>query len=268
MNDIVTELSESVLRVELNRPAKKNAMTAAMYTQVAEILQEADQDPNVRAVLWHGAGDSFCAGNDVADFLSHPPSGPDSPQARLTQSLLHFGKPLVAAVQGRAVGGGTTMLTHCDVVLAGESALFQISFVDLALAPEFGSSFSLPARSGYLAAAEMILLGERISAARAAEFGLVTKVVPDAALLAEAQSVAAKLAAKPAESLRGAKRLLRQGALSGLTAAIKAEGEEFAARVTSPDAKEAFAAFLEKRQPRFAGVGPTASAPANASATR
>src|SRR5215470_755583 len=142
MNDIITELSDSVLRVQLNRPASKNAMTSAMYIALADVLNTAAKNDQVRVVLWHGAGDSFCAGNDVGDFLKNPPGPGDSPQAHLTKAFIAFGKPIVAAVQGAAVGGGTTMLTHCDFVYAGESARFQIPFVNLALVPEFGSSFS------------------------------------------------------------------------------------------------------------------------------
>src|SRR5258708_5539284 len=156
MNDIITEKSGSILRVQLNRPAKKNAMTSAMYITLAGLFDATAGDDQIRAVLWHGAGDSFCAGNDMADFLKNPPGPGDSPQARLIKALINFEKPLVAAVQGAAVGGGTTMLTHCDFVYAGESAKFQLPFINLALVPEFGSSYSIPARTGYLRAAELI----------------------------------------------------------------------------------------------------------------
>src|SRR6202161_4806074 len=141
--------------------------------------------PRTRARLscWHGAGDSFCAGNDVEDFLKNPPGPGESPQARLMNALNDFDKPLIAAVRGAAIGGGTTMLTHCDFVYAGESAKFQMPFINLALVPEFGSSWSIPARIGYLRAAELIQLGQRFDAQRAAELGLVTRVVPDDQLL-------------------------------------------------------------------------------------
>src|SRR5262245_43591988 len=143
MSDIITELTEGVLRVQLNRPEKKNVLTASMYTSLAEILANTDKDDAVRTVLWHGAGDSFCAGNDVKDFLNNPPGPQGSPQGRLTEAFISFEKPIVVAVQGVAVGGGTTMLTHCDFVYAGESAKFQTPFINLGLTPEFGSSFSL-----------------------------------------------------------------------------------------------------------------------------
>ena len=179
MNEIITERSGSVLRVQLNRPAKRNAMTSSMYVTLADIFNTAAKDEQTRVVLWHGAGDSFCAGNDVEDFLKNPPGPGESPQARLMHALLDFDKPLVAAVQGAAIGGGTTMLTHCDFVYAGESAKFQMPFINLAVVPEFGSSCTVPARIGHIRAAELILLGLPFDAKRAADLGFVTQVVAD-----------------------------------------------------------------------------------------
>jgi enoyl-CoA hydratase/carnithine racemase len=252
MTEIITELfPEGVLRVEMNRPDKKNAMTGAMYSRLAEVLAEADKDDKVRVVLWHGAGDAFTAGNDIVDFLENPPHGSDSPQSRLTAALIDFAKPLVAAVRGIAVGGGTTMLTHCDFVVAGESTRFQVPFINLALTPEFGSSFSIPARAGYLGAAQLYFLGEPFSASRAAELGLVTQVVPDADVLHIATATARKLAAKPAGALKAHKRLLKQASLGLVNAAVAAEEQEFGERVVSAEAKEAFSAFIEKRPPNF-----------------
>src|SRR5258706_9773893 len=149
MSDITTELSGSILRVQLNRPDKKNAMTSSMYVTLADLLNAAAKDEQIRVVLWHGAGDSFSAGNDVEDFLKNPPGPGESPQARLMNALINFDKPLVAPVQGAAIGGGTTMLTHFDFVYAGESAKFQMPFINLALVPEFGSSCPVPARIGH-----------------------------------------------------------------------------------------------------------------------
>jgi len=252
MSDINTERSGSVLQVELNRPAKKNALTAAMYTRLADIFNEATKDEGTRVVLWHGAGDAFSSGNDAGDFLKNPPGPGDSPQARLMDAFVRFEKPIVVAVRGAAVGAGTTMLTHCDIVYAGESAKFQLPFINLALVPEFGSSYSLPARIGYLRAAELFLLGEPFGAATAAELGLVTRVVPDEHLFATAMETANKLAAKPGGALRASKRLLKQGFIDEVKEAIKLEMREFSERVRSNDAKEAFTAFLEKRPPRFA----------------
>ena len=206
MSDIIKERSGSILRIQLNRPEKKNAMTVAMYATLADFLNEAARDDAIRAVLWHGAGDSFCAGNDVQDFLKNPPGPGQSSQARLMNALLNFQKPLVAAVQGAAIGGGTTMLTHCDFVYAGGSAKFQMPFVNLGVVPEFGSSYSIPMRIGHLRAAELILLGLPFNAARAAELGLVTRVVSDEELLATATETARKLAEKPIGALQACKR--------------------------------------------------------------
>ena len=254
MSDIVTEQSGGILRVELNRPAQKNAMTADMYTSLADTLRKAATDEAVRVVLWHGAGDAFCAGNDIGDFLKNPPGPGESPQARLMGALIGLEKPIVAAVQGAAIGGGTTMLTHCDFVYAGESAKFQMPFINLALVPEFGSSFSVPARVGHLRAAEIILLGEPFTAARAAELGLVTRVVPDRILLETATATVQKLSAKPSAALQACKRLIKGASISRLKEAVKIENQEFSERVRSAEAKEALSAFLEKRPPNFANT--------------
>src|SRR5712664_813415 len=251
MDDIITEHSGSVLRVELNRPTNRNAMTSSMYVALANIFNDAAKDERTRVVLWHGAGDSFCAGNDVEDFLKNPPGPGESPQARLMHALVDFDKPLVAAVQGAAIGGGTTMLTHCDFVYAGESAKFQMPFINLAVVPEFGSSCTVPARIGHIRAAELILLGLPFDARRAAELGLVTQVISDKDVLASATETAGKLAAKPAAALQASKRLMKQPFREQIKAAMKAENEEFSAQVRSEDAKEALTAFLEKRKPDF-----------------
>jgi enoyl-CoA hydratase/carnithine racemase len=251
MDEIITEYSDSILRVELNRPTKRNAMTSSMYVALAEILTGAAKDERTRVLLWHGAGDSFCAGNDVDDFLKNPPGPGESPQARLMNALIDFDKPLIAAVHGAAVGGGTTMLTHCDFVYAGESAKFQMPFINLALVPEFGSSCSVPARVGHLRAAELILLGLPFDAKRAVDLGLVTQVVSDQSLLTTATETARKLAAKPAGALEASKRLLKRSFREQIKAAMKAEMKEFSAQVRSEDAREALTAFLEKRAPDF-----------------
>jgi enoyl-CoA hydratase/carnithine racemase len=252
MDDIVTEQAGSILRVQLNRPTKRNAMTSAMYLALAGIFSEAANNEHTRVVLWHGAGDSFSAGNDLEDFLKNPPGPGNFPQARLMEALVNFDKPLVAAVHGAAIGGGTTMLTHCDFVYAGESTKFQMPFINLAVVPEFGSSYSVPARIGHLRAAELILLGGPFDARRAAELGLVTQVIPDKDVLARATETAGKLAAKPPRALQASKRLMKQPFREQIKAAMKAENEEFSAQVRSEDAKEAFTAFLEKRKPDFA----------------
>jgi enoyl-CoA hydratase/carnithine racemase len=251
MDDIVTEQAGSVLRIQLNRPTKRNAMTSAMYVALADLFNEAAKNENTRVVLWHGAGDSFCAGNDVGDFLKNPPGPGESPQSRLMDALVNFDKPVVAAVQGAAIGGGTTMLTHCDFVYAGESTQFQMPFINLAVVPEFGSSYSVPARIGHLRAAELILLGIPFNAEHAEQLGLVTQVIADQDVLPKATETAGKLAAKPARALQASKRLLKQPFREQIRAAMKAENEEFSALVRSDDAKEALSAFLEKRKPDF-----------------
>src|SRR5256714_3638656 len=254
MNDIVTEHSGSILRVELNRPQRKNAMTSAMYVTLAELLNDAAKDDQIRVVLWHGAGDSFSAGNDIQDFLKNPPGAGESPQARLIEALINFDKPIVVAVQGAAIGGGTTMLTHCDFVFAGETAKFRMPFIDLAVVPEFGTSYSVPARIGYLRAAELVLLGLPFDAKRAAELGLVTRVVADQQLLPTATAAAQQLAVKPPAALQSCKRLMRSSTRELLERAVRLENEEFSVRVRSAEAKEAFTAFIEKRKPDFEGI--------------
>jgi enoyl-CoA hydratase/carnithine racemase len=251
MDDILSERSGNILRIQLNRPSRKNAMTVAMYNTMADMLNDAANDNQIRVVLWHGAGDSFSAGNDIQDFLKNPPGAGESPQFLLANSLMNFDKPLIAAVQGVAIGGGTTLLTHCDFVYAGESAKFQLPFVNLGLVPEFGSTWSLPARSGYIRAAELIMLGMPFDARLAAEIGLVTSVVPDQTLLATATETAEKLVAKPPGALQACKRLMKRSQREQIEQAIKLENEEFASRVRSAEAKEAFTAFLEKRAPDF-----------------
>jgi enoyl-CoA hydratase/carnithine racemase len=255
MDEIITERTESILRIELNRPTKRNAMTSAMYVALAGIFDGAAKDGQTRVVIWHGAGDSFCAGNDIEDFLKNPPGPGESPQARLMEALLNFDKPVVAAVHGAAIGGGTTMLTHCDFIYAGESTKFQLPFINLAVVPEFGSSCSVPARIGHVRAAELILLGIPYDARRAAELGLVTQVVSDKDVLARATETAGRLAAKPAGAMQASKRLMKQPFREQIRAAMKAENQEFSAQVRSADAKEALTAFLEKRKPDFTKTG-------------
>jgi len=252
VNDIAAERLGNILSIQLDRPAKKNAMTSAMYIGLAELLDAAATDNQIRVVLWHAAGDSFSAGNDLDDFTNNPPGPGESPQARLIRTLINFEKPLVAAVQGAAIGGGTTMLAHCDFVYAAENAKFQLPFVNLGLVPEFGSSYLLPLRCGHLHAAELILLGYPFDASRAVNLGLVTQVVPEAQLLATATKTAWALAEKPAAALQASKRLIKQAFREPLEQAVKLENEEFAVRVRSDEAKAVIRAFFEKRRPASA----------------
>ncbi len=251
MSEIVTERSGSILSIQFNRPEKKNALTMSMYDTVAELLNAAAGDDGIRVVLLHGAGDSFSAGNDLGDFLKNPPKGYDSPQGRFIDALNNFDKPLIAAVHGAAIGSGTTMLTYCDFVYASEHTTFQMPFVNLALVPELGTSYSLPAQTGYIAAAELILLGLPFDARRAAELGVVTRVVPEPSLLSTAFETAHRLAQQPAGAVQASKRLMKRSSRDQTAAAAKIEIQEFVSRLQSADAKEALTAFFDKRKPDF-----------------
>jgi enoyl-CoA hydratase/carnithine racemase len=252
MNELLTERSGNILQVQFNRPAKKNAMTLAMYAGLANLLNEADKDETLKVVMLSGAGDCFTAGNDLEDFMKNPPGTGDSPQNQLISALINFSKPLVAAVHGVAIGGGTTILTHFDFVYAADDTKFQLPFINLAVVPEFGSSYSLPRQLGYLQAAELLMLGEPFSAARANQLGLLTAIVPASEVLARASEAAQKLARKPATALRACKDLLKQPEREQLKQSVARETEEFAARVRSAEANEAISAFFEKRAPDFA----------------
>ena len=258
MSEILTERSGSILRIQFNRPARKNAMTSSMYVTMAELLNAAVKDDQVNAVLWHGSGDSFCAGNDLEDFIKNPPGPGESPQSRLERALTNFDKPLVVAVHGAAIGGGTTMLTHCDFVYAAEHTRFQMPFVNLALVPELGTSYWLPAQIGYLAAAELVLLALPFDARRAAELGLVTRVVAEADLMATALDTARRLTRQPAGAVRASKRLMKRALSAQMAAAAELEFREYASRLQSDEAKEALTAFFEKRQPDFTKFKATA----------
>jgi len=252
MSEIVVEKAVRVLRIRLNRPEKKNALTAGMYRAFAEALQNADSDPEVRAILVHGTPDAFTAGNDLQDFLANPPQGPESPVFAFLQAVTHVNKPLVAAVNGVAIGIGTTMLLHCDLVYASQDAKFAMPFVNLGLCPEAASSFLLPALAGYQRAAELLLLGEPFDAAKAHAVGIVTEVVPGHLALEAAEQAARKLAAKPPASVRLTKQLLKARTRAMMEEALGEELRHFRERLVSAEAKEAFSAFLEKRKPDFA----------------
>jgi enoyl-CoA hydratase/carnithine racemase len=251
MQYILNSLDEGILKIELNRPQKRNALTLDMYTQFAELLNSAQTKPEIRVVLVSAAGDNCSAGNDLQDFLDHPPESGDSPQKQMIDALRVLDKPLVGAVQGVAVGSGATMLTYFDFVVAGQSAKFQYPFINLALVPEFGTSFTLPDQVGYLRAAEIILLGHPFDAPTALNMGLVTRVLPDAEVLATAEKIAQELAQKPLAALKASKQLLRRQIRPRAEQATRDEMVEFSERVRSADAREALTAFFEKRSPRF-----------------
>ncbi|THD79469.1 MAG: enoyl-CoA hydratase [Phenylobacterium sp.] len=250
---ILTNREGPVLRLQINRPEKRNALTLEMYAQMTSALQEADRDPAVRVVLIHGQPDTFSSGNDLQDFVQAPPAGDDSPVGRFITAISRARKPLVAAVAGPAVGIGTTMLLHCDFVFAAEDTRFQLPFVNLALLPEAGSSLLLPMQIGYLRAAELLMLGAPFSAAKALQYGLVTEVCPDGpAAVRVAQATAAQLAAKPPAALHLIKQLLKRPQAEPLAAQIGDETRHFVEQVRSPEAAEALHAFFEKRAPDFA----------------
>lgn len=255
MSDIRIEQAEGVLRIDFNRPEKKNAITAAMYQSLADALENAAADPAVRAVLFGSSSAIFTAGNDLGDFRSNPPRSAESPVFRFLRALAGAEKPLLAAVPGPAVGIGTTMLLHCDFVVAAQGARFHMPFVDLALVPEAASSYLLPRLAGWQAAAEMLMLGTPVDAARAQALGFVHRVVEGAELESTALGLARALAAKPPEALRLTKRLMKDGLRDAVSAALEREGRVFAERLTTPEAKEAFAAFFEKRKPDYSKFG-------------
>jgi len=236
--------------IELARLDKKNALTAQMYAQLAAALAAADKDREARAVLLHGAPDCFTAGNDVGDFLKRPAGGA-SPALALFEVLPNMAKPVVAAVGGPAVGIGSTLLLHCDLVYAAPNARFQLPFVPLGIVPEFGSTYLLPLLAGYQRAAELLLLGQPFGAQKAYEVGIVTQIVPENELLQKAREAAQTLAALPAESIRLTKRLMKKRHGAALAETIAEETRTFTERLDSPEAKEAMSAFLEKRKPDF-----------------
>jgi enoyl-CoA hydratase/carnithine racemase len=249
--DIDTAIDGGILTVTFNRPAKKNAITAAMYQQLADALRVAQDEPSVRVVLVVGQPEIFTAGNDLDDFLNAPPTGEESPVFRFLRAISTAEKPIVAAVRGAAVGVGTTMLLHCDLVYAGRGARFSLPFVQLGLCPEAASSLLLPQLLGYRRAAEKLLLGEAFGADEAAAIGLVNQVLDDDAVLAHAQKQAAKLAALPASSIRTTKWLMKGDQGEDVAARMQKEGQAFREMLGAPEAKEAFAAFFEKRKPDF-----------------
>jgi enoyl-CoA hydratase/carnithine racemase len=239
-----------VLTVTMNREEKKNALTGAMYTAMTEALMAADADASVRAVVITGGADCFTAGNDIADFAAARP-GQSSPAIRFLETLAATAKPVLAAVSGVAIGIGTTMLLHCDLVYATAGSRFQLPFVNLGLCPEAASSLILPALMGAHRAAELLLFGEPFGADIACKLGIVNQVVSVAELLPTVTAKAQQLAQKPPSSLRTTKMLLKSGQAEAIKQAMSREGQNFAALLQGPEAKEAMAAFMERRKPDF-----------------
>ncbi len=251
MSDVLQHVELGVMTLTLNRVDKKNSFTASMYTQLADALGAAADDAAVRVVLFQGHETIFSAGNDIGDFLNKPPSTPDSPVFRFLNAIATFPKPLLASVCGPAVGIGTTMLLHCDLVYAGDNAMFSMPFVNLGICPEAASSLLVPRLMGYQRAAEVLLMGDPFMAEAALEVGLVNRVVPPTEANALAQQQARRLATKPLSSVVETKRLLKASITPAVLERMREEGAIFGRMLQEPAAKEAFSAFMEKRKPDF-----------------
>lgn len=249
--DIQHEIDDGICTIAFNRPDKKNAITAAMYQALVEVLTAADTDSAVRVVLIKGHEQIFTAGNDLEDFLRNPPKDDHSPVVLFMQALAGMHKPVIAAVAGSAIGIGTTMLLHCDLVYAAEDARFAMPFTQLGLCPEFASSLLLQRLCGYHRAAEKLLLGDMFVADEARTMGLVNQVLPVAELLPFALRQAARIVALPPSSVRATKRLMKGSQVSEVAAQMRNEMDVFRDMLEAPEAKEAFTAFFEKRKADF-----------------
>ena len=251
--DILISRQNGILIIEFNRPEKKNSITSAMYQTMADALKTGEQDKTVRVILFCGKPDIFTAGNDLEDFMNTPPGSDlaDRPVAQFMLHLIGVTKPVITAVAGAAVGIGTTMLLHCDMVYAADNAKFSMPFTRLGLCPEFASSMLLPQVVGYPRAAEKLLLGEPFSAEEAYEMGLINKILPQTQLMPYALAQAAKLTRLPASSLRTTKSLMKAYQADKIKEKMMEENEHFGKMLLSEEAKEAFTAFFEKRNPDF-----------------
>ena len=254
MNIVCTRVN-GVARIQISRPEKKNAITAAMYQSLAEALAAANADSTARAILIHGEKDVFTAGNDLEDFLKNPPADINAPVFQFMQALGYAEKPVVAAVNGAAVGIGTTMLMHCDLVYCADNSVFSMPFVSLGLCPEFASSLLIPLNAGYHKAVEKLLLAEPINASEAAEMKIVNRVLAPGDVFEFAVKQAERFNQLPPASVRTTKRLLRAGWKTVTEKVIADEANSFAQMVRSAEAKEAFTAFFERRKPDFSKFG-------------
>jgi enoyl-CoA hydratase/carnithine racemase len=251
MSDILTHIDAGVMTITFNRLDKKNSITSTMYAAMADAVEQARTDASVKVVVFQGHETIFSAGNDIGDFLNQPPSTQESPVFRFLRGIATLEKIALAAVAGPAVGIGTTMLFHCDLVYAGDNAVFSMPFVNLGLCPEAASSLLAPRMFGYHRAAEALLLGEPFYAEAAQEVGLVNRVVPPTEVNGYAQAQARKLAAKPLSSLIETKRLMKGSYQQEVLQKMDEEGQSFGRMLREPAAKEAFGAFMEKRKPDF-----------------
>jgi len=252
MGDILVTQAGPVLEVVFNRPEKKNALTGAMYGALVDAFHRADEDPAIRVVLLSGSGDTFTSGNDIKDFQSRAATNEVSHASPFLEALSSLATPLVAAVNGAAIGVGPTMLAHADLVIAARSARFVMPFTSLGLVPEAASSLLFPRLVGHQRASALLLLGEPMDAETAREWGFVNRVVADEDLMTAARDVAARLAALPPASVRMTKDLIKNGR-TDVPGRIEQELVLFRDRLRSPEATEAFQAFAEKRKPDFSG---------------
>ena len=250
---VTTELRDRVLILRLNRPDKKNALTQVMYSAMAEALKAADENPTVRSILFTGTPDCFCSGNDIADFLQMKTITPsdDVPVLRFMKTLAAMTKPVVAAVNGPAIGVGTTALLHMDLAYAGEKARFQLPFVNIGICPEYAATYLLPRMIGHVKAAELTMLGEPFTAQQALDYRLINAVLPDAEVFEHALAKAQRLAEQPPAALRTTKELLKRWRKPLIDEIIPAEAVHFMSMLQGAEAKEALTAFLQKRKPDF-----------------
>jgi len=248
---IRTATLNGVATIEIARPEKKNAITGAMYMQLAAAFDAAREDKAVRAVLLTGQPGIFTSGNDIDDFVKRPPSLAEAPSFAFMKALMGCDKPVIAAVTGAAIGIGTTMLLHCDFVFVSDEARLAMPFVSLGLVPEFASSLIVPRLMGNVRAAEKLLLGEPFTGADAVECGIANAVLPAAEVVRHARRIAERFNALPPGAVQETKRLLHRSRSALLIERIGVENQAFGARLQSPEAKEAFSAFFEKRKPDF-----------------
>lgn len=248
---IRTETADGVLTLTFDRLDRKNAITAAMYQTLADALVAAETDPAIRVIVLAGHESVFTAGNDLEDFMKNPPKDESAPVHQFLKAISTASKPLIASVSGAAVGVGTTMLLHCDLVYASETAKLSMPFAQLGLCPEAASSLLLPQLAGYHRAADKLLFGEPFDANEARELGLVNRVLPAGELDAFVRTQARKLTLLPPASLRATKRLMKEGATPQNAERMSVEGKQFGEMLRAPEAREAFTAFFEKRRPDF-----------------
>lgn len=251
MSHIQHQIEDRVLTLRFNRPDKKNALTQAMYTAMAEVLRDAQRDPQVRVVLLAGQPDCFTAGNDLMDFMNSPPGDANSPVSQYMRALAELEKPVVAAPAGIAVGIGVTLLLHCDLVYCGGQTRMNMPFVSLGICPEFASSYVLPRLMGHARACELLLLGEPFSAQTALEYGIVNALLPNEQVEAHARAKALQIAALAPGAVRTTKMLLKKWSSRQVLEAIGTEGSHFMPMLKGEEAREAIGAFLQKRKPDF-----------------